>query len=140
MAVESKIMRGCCDVFDVSAHYPYEQNVGDYLVELGTYLPLRKQLEDLKRAGVDLRAQREANSLYQAGETIDLTQEYVDPLQVDEFDLDAKRELYYRMIVEQEQARKSERKRREAEFAEFQKQKAQESAKKSVDTTEVDSQ
>lgn len=83
---------------------PYELNSGEYMVERGTFIPLKRQLEEMKRAGVDLEAHRMAHSDFVAGETVDLDAPFVDYRDIDEFDLDAKREYFLRQEILQAQA------------------------------------
>lgn len=95
--------------FGSRAHFvedlPFTMNNGEYLVESGTWIPIRKQFEEMKRAGVDLMAHRMAHSDYVNGAVVNLDDEFVDYRELDEFDLDAKRDFYLRqeLLANQEE-------------------------------------
>lgn len=101
---------------------PYELNSCEYLVERGTFIPLKTQLEELKRAGVDLEAHRRAHSDFLAGETVDLDAPFVDYHDLDEFDVDAKRAFYLRQEILNAKAIEAAKLRDAQDLAEFRKQ------------------
>lgn len=115
---------------------PYELNSGAYMVERGTFIPLKTQLEEMKRAGVDLEAHRMAHSDFLAGETVDLAAPFVDYRDIDEFDIDAKREYFLRQEILNAQA-DALRKQKDAEdLARFRAQASQAENKSDVKATE----
>ena len=98
---------------------PYELNSGSYMVERGTFIPLKRQLEEMKRAGVDLEAHRMAHSDFVAGETVDLDAPFVDYRDIDEFDLDAKREYFLRQEILAAQAELLRKQKDAQDLADF---------------------
>ena len=101
---------------------PYELNSGSYMVERGTFIPLKRQLEEMKRAGVDLEAHRMAHSDFVAGETVDLEAPFVDYRDIDEFDLDAKREYFLRQEILASQLNAIRKKKDAEDLANFRSQ------------------
>lgn len=85
-----------------SANRLFEPNNGECLFERGTYLPLRQQLADLKRAGVDLEARQQAYSTFMAGETVPLySDDELDEFTADEFDLYERKLAYFDLFQKQ---------------------------------------
>lgn len=109
--------------------FPYVQNVKPKLVEIGTYLPLRQQLAELKRAGVDSMAFRQAHSQFVAGERVDLNEPFEDFNQLDEFDIDAKTEFFLRQEQIKQMNLERQKQAYEAKFADYLKQKDQKTEK-----------
>ena len=83
-----------------------EQTDKEYVVEIGTYLPIRKRLADLKAAGQDLLAMRQAQADFENGTRELKLEDYEDELQgIDEIDFFKKKQRYLEIIKQQEAAK-----------------------------------
>lgn len=83
----------------------------DYCVELGTYLPMKKRIEDMKQAGIDLQAYREAYSLFYNGTgNLDLDNIEMSELTDDEIDIFNKKLRHLEAFKEQQEIQKRARK------------------------------
>lgn len=89
------MFRGCLPSTK-SANRMFEPNNGECIFERGTFLPLRQQLADLKRAGVDLEARQQAYSTFTAGERVNLySDDELDEFTEDELDLYNRKLAYF---------------------------------------------
>lgn len=82
----------------------YEVNKGDYLVEVGTFIPMKQQIADLKRAGIDLAAWRQLHAEYANGISDDYLDDYEDmtkDMTTDEIDI-FKAKLKFRNLMKNE--------------------------------------
>lgn len=89
------------------SHFPNEpvkifKTNNEYCVELGTYLPIAKRVEDLKRAGMDLMAYRQAYAEFANGtQNIDLDDYENELLNIDEIDFMEKKKRYFDIMKKQ---------------------------------------
>ena len=92
----------------------------EYVVEIGTYLPIKKRVEDLKQAGMDLMAYRQAYADFANGtRELDLD-DYDDELMgVDEIDFLKKKQRYLEIMSTKEKLAKEALAKEEARKAEL---------------------
>lgn len=89
------------------SHFPTQpikifKTDNEYCVELGTYLPIAKRVEDLKKAGMDLMAYRQAYSEFANGtQNIDLDDYENELLNIDEIDFLEKKKKYFDIMKKQ---------------------------------------
>lgn len=82
-----------------------EKIENEYCIEIGTYLPIAKRVEDLKKAGMDLMAYRQAYAEFANGtQDIDLDEYDNELLGIDEIDFLEKRKKYFDIMKAQEKA------------------------------------
>lgn len=115
-----------------------EDNKGDYVVELGTYLPIQKRVQDLKAAGMDLMAYRQAYADFVNGTQEINLDDYDDELMgIDEIDFMKKKARYLEIMHQQAEIAKNreiEKQKRNEELI----QKGLESEKKAKENTTQD--
>lgn len=74
----------------------------EYCVEIGTYLPIAKRVEDLKKAGMDLMAYRQAYAEFANGtQNIDLDDYDNELIGIDEIDFLEKKKRYFDIMKKQ---------------------------------------
>lgn len=73
--------------------------LGEYLVEIGTYMPMRRRIEQLKNAGIDLLAYRRANADFADGtQSINLDDYDDETCGADEIDMMRLKERYMQVM------------------------------------------
>lgn len=117
-----------------------EENNSEYIVELGTYLPIAKRVEDLRNAGMNLMAYRQAYAEFANGtENIDLDEYDNELLGIDEIDFMNLKKRYFDIMKQKQQAeaeaikqmkQMKEEQKIQAEIAKREAQKKNEEEKK----------
>lgn len=107
-------------------HFPTEKpklfkTDNEYCIEIGTYLPIAKRVEDLKKAGIDLMAYRQAYAEFANGtQNIDLDDYDNELMNIDEIDFMEKKKRYFDIMKKQaEIAKENEEKMKKKQHDEM---------------------
>lgn len=106
------------------SHFPTQpikifKTNNEYCVELGTYLPIAKRVEELKKAGTDLMAYRQAYAEFANGtQNIDLDNYDNELLNADEIDFLELKKRYFDIMKKQAKIAQEVKEKQEKEAQE----------------------